>query len=171
MFSELLIFLSRSVKYYPTLLSYVPGQVIDLLKNHGPNLHPYVRKKCVGSIMILRAKNILYPVETIQFLLTLFNIEDKELRKILYKYILNDIRRMNRHHKNVKINQQIRDYIYQNVIKSSDKMVQKSIQLMIDLYKRNIWTDNRCVNIIAEGCFSQSSKIRMISSHFLIATT
>lgn len=50
-------------------------------------------------------------------------------------------------------------------------MTQKSIQLMIDLYKRNIWTDNRCVNIIAEGCFSQSSKIRMISAHFLIATT
>lgn len=56
-------------------------------------------------------------------------------------------------------------------MKNSDKMAQKSIQLMIDLYKRNIWTDNRSVNIIAEGCFSQSSKIRMISSYFLIATT
>lgn len=55
--------------------------------------------------MILRAKNILYPVETIQFLFTLFNIEDKELRTLLYKYILNDIRRMNKHHKNLKINQ------------------------------------------------------------------
>lgn len=44
------------------MLAFVPKQVIDLLKNHGPNLHAYVRKKCVGSIMILRAKNILYPV-------------------------------------------------------------------------------------------------------------
>lgn len=141
--------MSRSIKHYTKKLAYIPQQVIDLLKNHGANLHPYVRKKCVGSIMILRAKNILYPVETIQFLLTLFNIEDKELRKILYKYILNDIRRMNKHHKNLKINQQLRNFIYENVIKNGDKMTQKSIQLMIDLYKRNIWTDNRSVNVIA----------------------
>jgi len=28
-------------------------------------------------------------------------------------------------------------------------MTQKSLQLMVDLYKRNIWTDNRSVNVIA----------------------
>jgi protein SDA1 len=50
-------------------------------------------------------------------------------------------------------------------------MTQKALQLMIDLYKRNIWTDNRSVNIIAEGCFSQSPKIRIIAAHFLISTT
>lgn len=121
--------------------------------------------------MILRAKNILYPVETIQFLFTLFNIEDKELRTLLYKYILNDIRRMNKHHKNLKINQQLKNFIYEIIVKNADKMTQKCLQMMIDLYKRNIWTDNRSVNIIAEGCFSQSPKIRMIASYFLISTT
>lgn len=50
-------------------------------------------------------------------------------------------------------------------------MTQKSLQLMIDLYKRNIWTDIRSVNVIAEGCFNSSPKIRMISSYFLISTT
>ena len=50
-------------------------------------------------------------------------------------------------------------------------MAQKSLQMMIELYKRNVWTDNRSVNIIAEGCFSQSPKIRLIAAHFLIATT
>jgi protein SDA1 len=103
--------------------------------------------------------------------LTLFNIEDKELRGVLYKYILNDIRRMNRHHKNVKINQEIRSFIYGYIVKNADKMAQKALQLMIELYKKNVWTDNRSVNIIAEGCFSQSAKIRMIAAHFLIATT
>lgn len=42
---------------------------------------------------------------------------------------------------------------------------------MIDMYKRNIWTDNRTVNIIAEGCFNASPKNRLIACHFLISTT
>ena len=66
----------------------------------------------------------------------------------MYKYILNDIRRMNNHHRNVKINQQIRSNIHNVILKNGDKMAEKSIKLMIDLYKRNIWTDNKCVNII-----------------------
>jgi len=50
-------------------------------------------------------------------------------------------------------------------------MAQKSLQLMIEFYKRNIWTDNRSVNAIAQGCFNSSPKIRLISAYFLIATT
>jgi len=40
-----------------------------LMEELGPSLHSYLRKKCAGSIMILRAKNILLPVSTIEFLL------------------------------------------------------------------------------------------------------
>lgn len=42
---------------------------------------------------------------------------------------------------------------------------------MIELYKKNIWTDNRTVNIIADGCFNASVKIRLIACHFLVSTT
>ena len=65
--------------------------------------------------MILRAKNILYPISTIEFLLRQFNIEDKMLRVILYKYIVNDLRRMNKHHKNNQINQELKKYISQYI--------------------------------------------------------
>lgn len=144
---------------------------MDLLNNYGSILHPYNRRKAVGCIFILRAKNSLFPVSTVQFLIKLFNIEDKPLRKAMYQYLVNDIRRMNKHSKNQKINQGIMSFI-QNYIKNhSDKAAQKSIKLMIDLYKRNIWTDNRAVNIISEGCFSSSPKIRLLSAYFLLETT
>ena len=42
---------------------------------------------------------------------------------------------------------------------------------MIQLYKRNVWTDNRTVNIIAEACFAPSTKIRLMACHFLMETT
>lgn len=99
--------------------------------------------------MILRAKNILLPVHTIQFLLKQMKLEDKELRSMIYKYVLNDLRRMNSHHQNNKINQQIRAFMSGYIPKHADKTSQKSLKLLIELYKRNVWTDNRTVNIIS----------------------
>lgn len=163
--------MAKSVRFFPEKLGFVPTTTMSLMNELGKSLHPYNRKKCISAIMILRAKNILYPISTIEFLLRQFNIEDKELRKILYKYILNDVRRMNKHHKNNKINQELKKFISQYITKYSDKTAQKSLQLMIEFYRRNIWTDNRTVNIIADGCFNASPKIRVIASHFLISTT
>jgi protein SDA1 len=90
---------------------------------------------------------------------------------MIYKYVLNDIRRMNSHHKNNKINQQIRAFISDYIPKHTDKTAQKSLKMMIELYKKNIWTDNRTVNIIAESCFAPASKLRLMACHFLMETT
>lgn len=104
---------------------------MNLINELGNNLNHYNRKKSVASVMILRAKNILFPVPTIEFLMRQMNIEDKLLRKMIYKYILNDIRRMNRHHQNNQINQQLRKFMGNHAQKNADKTAQKSIKLMI----------------------------------------
>lgn len=78
---------------------------------------------------------------------------------------------MNKHHKNNTINQELKKFISQYISKNSDKTAQKSLQIMIELYRRNVWTDTRTVNIIADGCFNASTKIRLISAYFLITTT
>jgi protein SDA1 len=90
---------------------------------------------------------------------------------MIYKYVVNDIRRMNSHHQNNKINQQLRAFISGYIPKHNDKTAQKSLRLMIELYKRNVWTDTRSVNIIAESCFAPSAKIRLMACHFLMETT
>lgn len=78
---------------------------------------------------------------------------------------------MNSHHQNNKINQQLRAFISGYIPKHNDKTAQKSLRLMIELYKRNVWTDTRSVNIIAESCFAPSTKIRLMACHFLMETT
>lgn len=45
------------------------------------------------------------------------------------------------------------------------------ITLSIDLWKRNIWVENKVVDLIARGCFNSSPKIRLTSAYFLISTT
>ena len=45
----------------------------------------------------------------------------------------------------------------------------KSLEAMIDLYKKNIWNDSKTVNIIAEACFSPSPKIVATAVNFFLS--
>lgn len=42
---------------------------------------------------------------------------------------------------------------------------------MIQLYKKNTWNDDKTVNIIAQGCFNDYYKVKLIACYFLIETT
>lgn len=33
---------------------------------------------------------------------------------------------------------------------------------MIDLYKKNIWNDQKTVNVIATACLSKTTKVRLV---------
>jgi protein SDA1 len=39
--------------------------------------------------------------------------------------------------------------------------------LLIDLYKKKIWNDAKTVNVIANNCFSKTSKVVALALHFL----
>jgi protein SDA1 len=152
-------------------MKFLAEQLMELLSTYASILHPYNRRKAVAGLLILRSKNVLFPVSTIQFLLSLMGTEDKTLRKTIYKFIVQDMQRMNKHKRNNQINRQLLSWIHEYVRKNSDRVARKMINLCIDLYKKNIWTDAKVVNVIATGCTSQSYKIRLISSYFLISTT
>lgn len=121
--------------------------------------------------MILRSKNQLEAVVTIKYLFELMNIQDKEMRKMLYSFIMNDLKRLNKVHRSNKINNELQNYFSTYIQKNSDVAARKMVNLAIDLYKRNIWTENKVVDLIARGCFNASPKIRLISAYFLISTT
>lgn len=101
----------------------------------------------------------------------LFQIKNKELRKIMISHIINDIKRINSHHKNVAINKQIQNLIFQIIKNNQDNSAKRALHIMIQLYKKNIWNDSKTVNIIALGCLNPYYKVRLISCHFLIETT
>lgn len=37
-----------------------------------------------------------------------------------------------------------------------------SVDIMIELYKKNVWNDAKTVNVIATGCFSKHTKVLMM---------
>ena len=44
----------------------------------------------------------------------------------------------------------------------------RALDLLVDLYRRRIWTDERCVNAIAQACLSKCTKIAVKAMHFFL---
>lgn len=52
---------------------------------------------------------------------------------------------------------------------ANPKAAKMSADIMIELYKKNIWNDAKTVNVIASvGCFSNITKVRNASEKILI---
>lgn len=170
-FAELCVFLAKLSECYKTDLGFLQDYIQEFLENYQLQMNPYLRMKMVMSYIIMRNKNLILPIKSITFLLSLFNCQDKELRKVLASHIINDIKRMNQHHKNQAINKQVQNYIFEILKKNSDNLAKRAIQIMIALYKKNIWNDDKTVNIIAQGCFNDYYKIKLIACYFMIETT
>ena len=54
---------------------------------------------------------------------------------------------------------------------SNPKAAKMSVDIMIELYKKNIWNDTKTVNVIANaGCFSKVTKVMVASLKFFLGT-
>lgn len=44
----------------------------------------------------------------------------------------------------------------------------RSLNIMIELYKRKIWNDEKTCNVIAEACFNENPKITVAACKFFL---
>lgn len=91
---------------------------------------------------------------------TLFRTRDKQLRELLYSYIVTDIKNQNAKHKNNKLNKTLQSFMYtilqgqqqqqQNNVKIGGGRInsemsensiaaKKSLDVCIELYRKGIW--------------------------------
>jgi len=55
------------------------------------------------------------------------------------------------------------------IIKESNATaVKMALDIMIDLYRKNIWNDTKAVNIIASTCFSKITKVQVAALNFFL---
>lgn len=101
----------------------------------------------------------------------LLTIKDKEMRKVIIAHIINDIKRMNSHRKNMPVNKQVQNFIYDIIKNNSDTLAKRAMFIIISLYRKQVWNDAKTVNVIASGCFSENDKVVNLACNFLIQTT
>lgn len=155
-----------------------------LLREHYSILLPDTRKAMVQSLMLLRSKNLIEQSELLPLFFFLFRCRDKQLREMLNTYIITDIKTANSKCKNNKLNKSLQNYMYTMIVgggkgqektpadatMAEDTAAKYSLDICIELFRKNIWNDNKTVNIIAEACLSPYNKVLVAAVKFFLGT-
>ncbi|KAI9754810.1 MAG: hypothetical protein M4579_004535 [Chaenotheca gracillima] len=161
LFKDLVEFIAHVADCYPDLTRTFPQDLIDILTTHHAKLESELREKIVGSLVLLRKKAI---IDSSTLLQTLFPIltttPSKSLRAVLFQKILSDLRSSNSKTTNHRLNRTIQTVLF-NLL-TSDRSSGKGIwavKLTRELWKRQIWSDSKAVEIMKEASLAENEKV------------
>merc|ERR1711976_764716 len=146
-----------------------PGKIAKLLTDHAIQLNPDIRMALCRVMMTMRNKSVLEPLFLHKLCFKLFVIPDKDLREVLYSFILNDIKSINQKNKNNQLNKQLQNHLFGIINANNNKTSSKiCVDLLVELYKRNVWRDVKTVNVLGSACFSKFATVVRSALMFFI---
>lgn len=136
-------------------------------------LHRDVRKSSVSALILMRNKGAIPPLKLLELFFRLMAVvPDKGLREQLYKHLVNDIRNINKKGKrDEKVNRAIQSFLHRVVnthmganggggeVAATDVAAKKATDMVCELYRRNVWTDERTVAILASAVESKIDSV------------
>ena len=144
---------------------------MDLLKTHSTTLCKEMRNSFCRALILLRNKNLISPLDLLELFFQLLRCPDKALRKFLETHIITDIKNMNAKQKDMKLNSTLQNFMFSMIKDSNPKAAKMSLDIMMELYKKNVWNDAKTVNVIASiGCFSKTTKVMVGALKFFLGT-
>ncbi|XP_061439376.1 protein SDA1 homolog isoform X2 [Rhineura floridana] len=162
------MFLAQVGHCYPKHLADFPQQLKELLSYNHTVLDADLRMTFCKALILLRNKNLINPTSLLELFFGLLHCHDKFLRKTLYSHIVTDIKNINAKHKNNKLNTTLQNFMYTMLQDSNPTAAKISLDVMIELYRRNIWNDAKTVNVITTACFSKITKILVTGLKFFL---
>lgn len=60
--------------------------------------------------------------------------------------------------------------MYSMLRDNNSKAAKMSLDIMIELYKKNIWNDTKTVNVISTACFSKVTKVMVAALKFFLSS-
>ena len=158
---DLIDFVSHVADCYPKLTKTFAGDLIGLLERHHETLETELRDKIVGSLVLIRKKELIDSNTLLNTLWPLLvSTPSKTLRALLFQKILSDLRSSNSKATNHKLNRSMQTTCY-NLI-ASDPSSPKGIwavKLTRELWKRQIWTDAKAVSVMEVASLSKDAKV------------
>ena len=167
---SLMMFIAHISYNYPEETLEFPQELIDLLNDNGLDMDPDLRNTMCRALVMVRNKGLVSPLVILQLFFKLFKCKDKLLRNMLYTHIVSDIKSINSKHKNNQVNKSLQNFMFSMLTDSNAVAAKMSLDVMIELYRRNIWNDAKTVNVITTACFSKIGKVRSSALKFFLGT-
>lgn len=145
-------------------------------------LHRDIRKACVSSLILMRNKGAVPPLDLLElFFRIMASVPDRNLREMLHRHIVNDIRNVNKKGKrDEKVNRSIQTFLHRVVSSrtlvsnstspgsssdgpdggsAGDIAARRAVEIVAELYRRGVWTDERSIAILASAVESPSASV------------
>ena len=171
----------------------VVGILTKMMNNHGNSLTKDVRRSIVSGLILMRNKGVIEPLTLMELFFKLMTVQDKVLRQTVYTHIINDLKNMNKNSKNEQVNRKMQSFMHKivtasnsnnsggngssngngsgdsnNAPSSSDIAARRCVDVACELYRRKIWTDERCVAILASAALSPITNISVRAMKFFL---
>ncbi|KAL8798529.1 MAG: hypothetical protein Q9182_006585 [Xanthomendoza sp. 2 TL-2023] len=160
-FRDLIDFVAHVADCYPTDTAHFAEDLIQLLALHHERLESELREKIVGSLVLLRRKDIIDSQRLLQTLFPLLILTpSKSLRALLYQKCLSDLRASNAKQTDHRLNRTFQT-VLANLL-TSDRTSSKglwAVKITRELWKRQVWTDSKAVEIMKEASLADNEKI------------
>ncbi|KAI1618901.1 SDA1-domain-containing protein [Exophiala viscosa] len=159
-FRDLIEFVAHVSDCYKEDTKDFPAQLIEIVSVHHAALEPELREKIVGSLVLLRKKEIIDSTTLLQcFFPILISTPSKSLRALLFQKIISDLRASNSKTTNHKLNRSVQTTLHNLVTedRSSSKALW-AVKITREMWKRQIWTDAKAVEIMKEAALSDNEK-------------
>jgi len=170
-FAQMISFMAHVANCYVDDLKKFPDDLKSVLKSYSTVIHPEIRFAICKALILLRNKSLLSPTDLLTTFFELFSCQDKLLREFLKSHIINDIKNLNLKERNFKQNNLIQSFIFNKLKESNVTSGKVAIDIMGQLFKKNVWHDARTVNKIAECCFSKHTKLLVTALSFFTGST
>ncbi|RWS27771.1 protein SDA1-like protein, partial [Leptotrombidium deliense] len=167
-FEDLIMFLAQISHCYTEDLKDFPNELMNLLKVYSTVLSAETRLAICKALILLRNKALLSAIDILNLFFELFKCEDKGLRTFLKNHIISDIKNMNSKHKDAKTNSALQNFMFSMLKESNIIAAKMAIEILVELYHKNVWKDAKVVNVIADCCFSKITKILVASVKFFL---
>ncbi|PNS18198.1 Protein sda1 [Sphaceloma murrayae] len=158
---EQIDFVAHVADCYPVLCADFPNDLTSLLEKHHAVLDSELRDKVVGSLVLLRRKEIIDSQRLLTTLLPLLvETPSKSLRELLFQKIISDLRNANTKTTNHRLNRTIQTALHDLV--TSDPASPKglwAVKITRELWRRQVWADAKAVDIMKEAALSQNEKV------------
>ncbi|KAL3143572.1 hypothetical protein ABBQ38_002369 [Trebouxia sp. C0009 RCD-2024] len=141
---------------------------MGLLDKHYAILTSSLRQSLVKSLILLRNRGHLKSAEVLPLFFRLFRCQDKNLRDLLFKHIVADIKGANQKHRNEQLNRSIQNFLYGLLATDNDVAAKKSLAVLTELWRRHVWRDARTVNVIGSAVFNSNSRIMVAALKFFL---
>ena len=162
------------------------------------SLHRDVRRAVVSALILMRNKGCIVPLDLLQLFFTvmsLTSVVDKTIKELLYRHIVNDIRNINKKGKrDDKVNRSIQTFLHRilqsssavnsNTSNSHNMMMiddgstmstltsemasKRAVDMVCELYRRRVWTDDRTVAILASAVLHPHTSVSCRAMRFFL---